>query len=67
MNQKRTDGLVARAQFQEMVCWSARGWRPRPAGHRCQLCGGPLWGKVVGRAERYSCTRCGHQQQVTTR
>lgn len=59
-----TKGLVARAQFGQMLWWSARGWRPRPAGHRCRHCGGPLWGKVEGQWELFKCTACGIGSQV---
>lgn len=55
-----------RAQFGEMLRWRARGWRPRPGGHRCRDCGGPMWGKVFGRWERFMCVSCGNTFEVKT-
>jgi len=49
---------LARAQFGEMLQWSARGWRPAPAGRKCPECGGSVWMKAERRFERHSCTRC---------
>lgn len=60
--------IVARAQFVDMFQWLERGWRPRPQGHRCQHCGGPLWGKQLSKQrERFVCTSCGIGQDVIVR
>lgn len=58
MTKTDSSGLVARAQFGEMIAWSARGWTPAPAGRACPECGGAVWVKEFGRQERHSCTSC---------
>jgi len=54
------DGLIARAQFSEMVVWMNRGWRKAAAGRKCPECGGVIWFKVEqnGRLERHRCASC---------
>lgn len=61
--------LVIRAQFQEMLNWSALGWRPAPAGRVCPDCGGAVWLKVWnGRRaqETHQCVVCGWRQDYQT-
>lgn len=50
--------VVVRAQFQEMLNWSARGWRPAPPGRVCPECGGAVWLKVENGRKRWEAHRC---------
>lgn len=50
--------IHVRAQFGEMLNWTARGWRPAATGHRCPECSGPVWLKAERRVERHRCTYC---------
>jgi hypothetical protein len=57
----KTRAIIAHAQFQEMLNWRSRGWRPAPLGRRCPLCRGAVWIKQWpgrARAESHRCTRC---------
>lgn len=52
--------LQVKAQFQEMLDWLGRGWKPAPAGRSCPDCRGPVWVKLFqrGKVERHSCVYC---------
>lgn len=69
MEDVRIGTLVVRAQFQEMLDWVGRGWRPAPPGRVCPECGGVVWLKEEqGRRhwEAHRCVTCNWCQDYQT-